>query len=208
MLPLFTMIEILLNSHFYFYYGDDKTSGVTWDTFIAFSGVIIAVFAIWVSARFQILSFVDAQLIEIAKTCNSYLQSDYQLHASVVLKESDKEYHAHGIQRGRASGIVTAFEDCEKIIESYYNKSRLLIFKSDMDNFKRVFYNHLHSSIKVLLKSVLISNEPGFIYVPATQDLYDPIRKDQLDKACEFFKKEIKETWEFEKDREKRLGIT
>ena len=79
--------------------------------------------------------------------------------------------------------------------------------KSDIDNFKGVFYNHLHSSIKVLLKSVLILNEPGFTYIPVTDDLYDPIRKDQLDKACEFFKKEITETWLFEKGREKRLGI-
>jgi hypothetical protein len=63
------------------------------------------------------------------------------------------------------------------------------------------------SSIKVLLKSVLILNEPGFIYVPAIEDLYDPIRKDQLSKGCEFFKREITETWLFEKSREIRLGI-
>ena len=167
-------------------------SGFPWGPVIAFIAVIVAVIAIIITNRFQILSFVNAQLIEIAKTCNSYLQEDYQVH-----KDGK-------ITQGRASGIVTALEDAEKIINQYYVKSRL-VFKSDKDDFKRFFYNHLHSSIKVILKQFLKEEKPGFTY--QKEGKYDPIRKDQLEKACNFFKKEINETWEFEKNREKRLGI-
>ena len=165
----------------------------SWDTFIAGVALVVAFIAILITVRYQILSFVEAQLIEIAKTCNSYLQDDYQVHKDGI------------IERGAASSIVTALEDAEKIINHYYKK-RWLIFKYDVGDFKGTFYNHLHSSIKVVLKNVLMEQGPGFVY--KGKDLYDPIRKDQLDKVCEFLVNEIKETWKFEKDREKRLGIS
>lgn len=183
------------------YYCSGILSKISLDTSIAFSGVLIAVVALIFSIRLQIISFIEAQLIEIAKNCNSYLQHDYQVHENGV------------IERGRASGIVTALEDAEKII-NYYNKKWRLIVTTDSKHFKSVFYNHLHSSIKVVLKEVLINKRPGFTYwVEGLNDSlkiekYDPIRQDQLDKACKFFEKQINDTWTFEKKREKRLGIT
>lgn len=186
------MGELLLYSNLYYSCAAEKSAGFSWDTLIAGISALIAVLAIVISDRFQILSFIDAQLIEIAKTCNSYLQADYSAH-----KDGK-------ITQGRASGIVTALEDAEKIILQYH-KHRLLVFKFDIDYFKEVFYNHLHSSIKVVLKSHLIKKEPGFVY--ETPSILDPIITDQLEKACEFFEKEIHKTWDFEKNREKRLGI-
>jgi|GEM_PF-4532606 len=174
----------------------DKSSGFSWDTLIAGLSALIAVLAIVISDRFQILSFIDAQLIEIAKTCNSYLQNDYQVH-----DETGQ------IKRGRASGIITALEDAQTIILKYH-KRRFLIFNCDISYFRGVFYSHLHSSIKVILKDFLIEKGPGFKFEGGPIDKYDPIRIDQLEKACKFFEKEIRATYKFEKDREKRLGIT
>lgn len=165
---------------------------INWELIAAITALIIAILTIIISSRFQILTFIHAQLIEIAITCNSYLQEDYQVH------KNEK------ITQGRASGIVTALEDAEKIIYQYINES-WLVSKKDEPKLKKLFYNHLHSSIKVVLKDYLINKKPGFKYEKS--DPYDPIRTDQLDKACKFFENEIKTTWQFEKDREKRLGI-
>lgn len=165
---------------------------INWELFVAIMALLIAIITIIISSRFQILTFINAQLIEIAKTCNSYLQDDYQVHKNGK------------IMQGRASGIVTALEDAEKIIKQYINES-WLIYKKDESKLKTLFYNHLHSSIKGVLKEYLIEKKPGFNYI--TPDPYDPIRTDQLDKACKFFKNEINKTWQFEKDREKRLEI-
>ena len=120
--------------------------------------------------------------------------------------QDDFQVHKDGkITQGRASGIVTALEDAEKIINKYIKKSCLIV-KKDRVKLKQLFFNHLHSSIKVILKDFSILNNPGFYY--EKPDKYDPIRKDQLDKACRFFENEIQATWNYEKDRNKRLGIS
>ena len=170
----------------------DYISCINWELFVAIVALIIAVITIIISSRFQILTFIQAQLIEIAKTCNSYLQDDYQVHKNGK------------IMQGRASGIVSALEDAEKIIEQYIKVS-CLIYKRDSPKLKKLFFNHLHSSIKVILKDFLILKNPGFYY--EKPDKFDPIRTDQLAKACKYFEKEIHETWNFEKERENRLGI-
>lgn len=164
-----------------------------WELIIAIVALIIAIVTILITSRYQILTFIHAQLIEIAKNCNSYLQDDYQVHKDGKIKQ------------GRASGIVTALEDAEKIINQYVNE-RFLIYKKDEPKLKKLFYNHLHSSIKVVLKDYLILKNQGFNY--EKPDKYDPVRKDQLEKACLYFDKEIRDTWEFERSREERLGIS
>ena len=85
------------------------------DTFIAYCSLLVAVVAIYLSCRYQLLTFINGQLLDIAKTCNSYLQEDYQVHN----KESK-------ITQGRASSILTGLEDAEKIINRYCSKSYLI----------------------------------------------------------------------------------
>lgn len=167
-------------------------TGFSWETLIALSSFIIAIIALVITSRYQVLSFVNSQLLEVAKTCNAYLQDDFQV--------SDK---TGKISQGRASGIVTALEDAEKIINGNYSSSRL-IFKKDKKNFRQLFFIHLHSSIKEVLKAVYKDN---FDFVYIDPDKYDPIRKDQLDKACAFFYDDIKAIIEFGDNREKRLKI-
>lgn len=165
--------------------------GLSIDTLIAVVSFIIALIALLISGRYQILSFVNTQLLEVAKTCNSYLQEDFQV--------SDK---IGKISQGRASGILTALEDAQKIINNY--STRILIFRPDVDRFRQLFFIHLHSSIKELLKAAYKDDFDFIYYIP---DKFDPIRKDQLDKASTFFNDDIKAVIEFGDDREKRLNI-
>lgn len=164
-----------------------------WELIIAILALIIAIFTILISSRFQILTYINAQLIEIAKTCNSYLQDDYQVHKNNTIKQ------------GRASGIVTALEDAEKIIKQYIKESTL-IFKRDEIKLKKLFYNHLHSSIKVILKDYQVNNGTGFNFETKI-DSINKIIIYQLGNSCKYFENEIRETWDFEKNREKTLKL-
>jgi len=184
-----------------YYLNTHKSNSISWDTLFALAGVLIAVFAIFITIRLQTINLIESQLIEIAKTCNSYLVGDYQIHNEDGI-----------IKRGRASGIVTALEDSQKIIDHYCHLWRFL-FSCDKKNLKKYFFNHLHSSIKELLKGGV----PNFVYWKIAvknkypeieeKEIYDPIRHDQLTKAREFFKIQIQETADFNRQREIRLGI-
>ena len=148
--------------------------------------IVIALVAIYFSARFQMITSVNSQLIEIAKVCNSYLQEGYQVN-----KDGK-------ISQGRASGIVTALEDAEKIINFYSKK--WYIFYLDKETFRRCFYFNLHSSIRDFLKREIEFNTEE-------SNRIDNIINDQLHNARIFLRKEIDETIKSENERVARLDV-
>lgn len=164
----------------------ENESGLSLETFISFSSLLIALAALYITLRLQLISFINTQILELTKTCNAYLQDDYQVHKNGK------------ITQGRASGIVTALEDIEIAINN--SCCGILIWKFDLEGFKKFAFIHLHSSIKEILKGNLEFNYE----IPENNDV---IRKYQLDKSRLFFRKEIDKKKADDINREMKLKI-
>src|SRR5580698_10180944 len=104
-----------LHCHHYSSYSEynDSFSLSTWITIgVALLALFVSIRALIVSIRgnkFQTITFINGQLIEVAKRCNSYLVGDYQVY------KKDTNNKDIPITGGRASSIVTALEDAQTI---------------------------------------------------------------------------------------------
>jgi hypothetical protein len=101
--------------------------------------LIVALLALYIPTRYQIVSLINAQLSDKAKECNSNLDPN---NLSYIPPQNDK-----------VSGILSAIITAEELLnyKLYLKKSPYLI-KLDVQSLIDQFYLQLHTTIRLFIQ--------------------------------------------------------